>query len=81
MNTKDSADERYTTQKVEDGYTLSVDGRAVAFLRGEDGALRAELIPGVKVADDKQKCFEDCFAKSDGSLGASKKCSQKCGLE
>lgn len=73
--------EEIGTKKVEGGYTLGIGGRTLIFLRGEEGSLVAEAVAESGLSDDKQKCFEECFAKTDGSLGSAKACSKKCGLE
>jgi len=70
----------FTTEKTEGGYLLSIGGRALVMLRGEEGHLKAEALPGA-LSEDKQKCYDECFAKTRMTTGDAKTCAKKCGLE
>jgi hypothetical protein len=68
----------YETRKVEGGYDLMRSGKVLVHLTGTEGSLKASF-PSSNQRDG-QKCFDDCFAASDGTLGASHKCAKQCGL-
>lgn len=73
--------EDYSHEKVSDGFNIIHNGKVVVHLTGEEGSLKAEWTKLANIESSKQECFDKCFANSDGSIGASKKCAKKCGLE
>ncbi|MCW0047098.1 hypothetical protein ABIB58_002731 [Brevundimonas sp. UYEF29] len=82
MTNSHDADGGYSTRKVEGGFDLEFNGKVVMHLRGEDGSLTAQAPTGLASSDDdKQRCFDNCFANSDQTAGAAKACAKKCGLE
>jgi hypothetical protein len=80
MTDSNKSESNIKTEAMEGGFSLAIAGRVVAHLRGEDGKLTAHFVAGSDVDEDKQACFEKCFAASDQTTGASLKCSKKCGL-
>lgn len=67
--------------ETEGGYELRNGGAVVVHLDGKDGDLTVRYPSGPAPMGAAQECFDKCFANSNGTAGAAKKCAEKCGLE
>ena len=69
-----------TTEAADGGFVLAIDGAPRLFLRGAEGSLTAEPLRDM-TDDEKQKCFDACFAASGQTTADAKACAKRCGLE